>query len=1071
MVVLPGCALQPRTVKLQLESSSVMTIYSPDMSHRSVGAVVFFALGIQFGFSQALVVNGVADRSDNNINSASFSVPVDPGHSYLVLLDGKPVPAGVTNRVVGPDYHEILVWRTNATTGAVTNRLVRFVIMSDRGDPERGLIAWTPYPQTPSANEEFTGAALHLMAPSQYPAALPVPVIARVQNPSGHARRVNGMVTSPSQPAFRILRGHGSGFFSAAAPGTSIEYNAQLGSIGAYKEVEIDVSTSWTSVAGTLSGNVVWPNNSRIHITGNVTLPAGSTLTIGAGTVVRINPLINITNSGATVINGTVDQPVVFTSTNTAVLPHVRTHAWGGFFLRGASAALVANGTIFVGGGGAASISFSPGDSHRSEQAVFLAHSGARLYLTNCAVINTAGQIANGYNSDVTYDHCLIQRAITTGEYVAGTIIVNHSALIEFPEDNGQVNSSLASADYDGIYFTTGTHLIYNSLIGFLKDDAIDSGSGGAGTVLVTNCWIESALHEANAWSGEGRVATEFDTVLMNSGQGFECGWSTGNNSPLTYAGNILSIGNSVGARFGDNYPSIGPFNGLLRLTNSFVLHNYRDVWGMTWRTDNTGWFYRSNQMDIRSNFLSQPNPFHPTNAIWDGAQDGWRLARFMTTPPNAPVGIGFATWTNTFAVSTIFEGVPVRLSSFTTNTVSVDYVFQAGALPPVSGTLSFQPGEMLKRIFPYGFNVAAYPNPRVILVNPVGGELTGSTNVQFQGTATAGLPITIYANGVQLDHARIREGYPLGLSAPLGLPATIGYAYEWTGGILRTGLITFAPGQTLAWAAPPEGDLSGIDIVQFNLTSGAFVAPVQAYYVKSSSNPTPPPTTIIARGAAWRYPNVAGALPANWNTTAYSDAAWQSGPSELGFGDNDEARQITQFASQITYYFRRTITVPDPSAFANLSLWMRRDDGAVMYFNGQEVHRSSSMPPLPAVIGFTTEANNEGENAEQTATLNATALVPGDNLVAVEVHQDDPGSSDISFNMELLGNAVAPPSAQKVYVGEFDGQLIFAWSDPTFILEQADALTGPWTTADTASPFIITPDPLVAHRFFRLKR
>ncbi len=96
-----------------------------------------------------------------------------------------------------------------------------------------------------------------------------------------------------------------------------------------------------------------------------------------------------------------------------------------------------------------------------------------------------------------------------------------------------------------------------------------------------------------------------------------------------------------MGARFGDNYTGttgLGQKNGFLTMTNSFVLNNYRDVWGQVW--DNT-WNYRSNQMDIRSNFLTTPNGFHPSNTIWNPAVDGPRLAAFMSTPPNAPVGIG----------------------------------------------------------------------------------------------------------------------------------------------------------------------------------------------------------------------------------------------------------------------------------------------------------------------------------------------------------------------------------------------------------------------------------------------
>ena len=84
--------------------------------------------------------------------------------------------------------------------------------------------------------------------------------------------------------------------------------------------------------------------------------------------------------------------------------------------LRGSSAQLTANGAIMTGAGASANFSFSPGASHRAEQALLLVHSGAKAFLTNCFLINNAGQIGNGYNSDVTYDHCLLQRANTKAE-------------------------------------------------------------------------------------------------------------------------------------------------------------------------------------------------------------------------------------------------------------------------------------------------------------------------------------------------------------------------------------------------------------------------------------------------------------------------------------------------------------------------------------------------------------------------------------------------------------------------------------------------------------------------------
>ncbi len=102
-----------------------------------------------------------------------------------------------------------------------------------------------------------------------------------------------------------------------------------------------------------------------------------------------------------------------------------------------------------------------------------------------------------------------MQRAITVGEYEGCTNIVRNSALIEFPSVDGIYNAVIANADYDGMYMILGTNFFENSLIGFCKDDALDAGSDDSGDPLggvrVENCWIESALHEAMAWSGNNR--------------------------------------------------------------------------------------------------------------------------------------------------------------------------------------------------------------------------------------------------------------------------------------------------------------------------------------------------------------------------------------------------------------------------------------------------------------------------------------------------------------------------------------------------------------------------------------
>jgi hypothetical protein len=86
------------------------------------------------------------------------------------------------------------------------------------------------------------------------------------------------------------------------------------------------------------------------------------------------------------------------------------------------------------------------------------------------------------------------------------------------------------------------------------------------------------------------------------------------------------------------------------------------------------------------------------------------------------------------------------------------------------------------------------------------------------------------------------------------------------------------------------------------------------------------------------------------------------------------------------------------------------RDDGAVVWLNGREQYRSN----MPAgTIIYTTPASSAVDAANESAvfesSFNITNL-PLDNLVAVEIHQSGPGSSDISFDLEVVGTGYVTP-------------------------------------------------------------
>ncbi len=1149
--------------------------------HR-LAAVVLLGLTIWVRAQAPLEIENLTDRSTHSLR-AWFCVPSVADHTYGVLLDGRPVPTDLTNWVESADYHELAVTRTNVLDGGVTNLLVRLIVRSERGSPERGLIQWTPYPLVDSTAAECAGARLRVTTPAAYPAGLPIPVVAWVEDDEGNARRANGRVVAPGfeSDSVQVRRGVGSGFLPPASAGAEVAYEARLHSLADPKTIAIDAVTTWRPVSGELTASTEWPARSRIRIDADLTVPAGTTLTVGAGSVIRLDPLVNITNSGRMVIEGTADEPVVWTAEG-VVGPEQPEGAWGGFILRGAAAELTANHAIFAGGGGREDFDFSPGASHRSEQAVFLLHSGARAALTNCAILNTAGQVGNGYHSDLTLDHCLVQRAITSGEYVGGTIVVQRSALIEFPADNGVVTPEIADADYDGIYFTEGTHILRDSLIGFAMDDAVDSGSGGSGTVLVTNCWLESALHEAQAWSGEGRTTWTYDTVALNNGQGIECGWSTGDGSPDCFAERLLSTANAVGARFGDNYD--WSYNGFLRLTNSLLLYNARDIFLKTWNAVGSGWQSASwedrvDQVDFQNNRLSTVWEQQPGNRLWDAAVDGVLIAHWMSTPAEAPVGIGLALWTNALSMSDLLAGVPIRLSSFTTHPVAVSCQFEADGLPLATSVVEFAPGQTVRRVYPVGCDLFVPEMVQLRLVDPVQGELSGMNTATFSGRLSAPqVGCWVATNNLPLP--RLAEGLLVQLSTPAGVPATVDYNFTASGTVLGSGTLTFAPGETVQ-RIPPGGvestghdpirlelrnpvgaSLTGITSVTYGtapvqvslavtgaqqldmarladglplalnraatdevavsfqceghsgaLTNGTLIfpsgvafqrlilptvdatehhvllvsltgvrgaellPPAEVFYVRLAPAPGP----VLAAGqSTWRYHDLGGDPGATWFGLEADDSGWGSGPAQLGFGDGDEATTIQRVGANgqntIAFYFRQKFVLEDPSVFTNLNLWLLRDDGGVVYLNGTEVYRSPTLPPHPATIDHQTLADYPPssdappDNSMDQANVSPAPLRVGTNVVAVEIHQYRADSSDISFDLSLTGEPTPPLPVQRLHWGRFGNRHFLVWGEPTFVLEQAGEVSGPWARVPGAmSPVVLAP--ATGRVFYRIRR
>ena len=148
--------------------------------------------------------------------------------------------------------------------------------------------------------------------------------------------------------------------------------------------------------------------------------------------------------------------------------------------------------------------------------------------------------------------------------------------------------------------------------------------------------------------------------------------------------------------------------------------------------------------------------------------------------------------------------------------------------------------------------------------------------------------------------------------------------------------------------------------------------------------------TTLVPLGSIWKYLDNGTDPGTAWRGTAFNDSGWLSGPAQLGYGDGDESTVVSGGPNPdnhyITTYFRRSFVVTNPNDFGKLLLRILRDDGAVVYLNGVEIH-CGNMPP--GAVTFQTLAANSVTGTDESlffaATLAAPHLIAGTNVAVTE--------------------------------------------------------------------------------------
>ena len=160
---------------------------------------------------------------------------------------------------------------------------------------------------------------------------------------------------------------------------------------------------------------------------------------------------------------------------------------------------------------------------------------------------------------------------------------------------------------------------------------------------------------------------------------------------------------------------------------------------------------------------------------------------------------------------------------------------------------------------------------------------------------------------------------------------------------------------------------------------------------------------TALYEGDLWRFFLGTEQPPFDWTSLSFDDSAWTLGEGGFGYGDDDDVTSVPDTTT--SFYYRRTFNVIDPTKLDSAILSMDYDDGFVAYLNGIEIARSYNMPD--GAPDYTTVTNIDHEAKLYAGghpdvfpiskSRLSTLLTTGQNVLAIEIHNVTPPSSDLS--------------------------------------------------------------------------
>lgn len=192
--------------------------------------------------------------------------------------------------------------------------------------------------------------------------------------------------------------------------------------------------------------------------------------------------------------------------------------------------------------------------------------------------------------------------------------------------------------------------------------------------------------------------------------------------------------------------------------------------------------------------------------------------------------------------------------------------------------------------------------------------------------------------------------------------------------------------------------------------------------------------TVLIGHGGrtTWKYLDDGGDPGEAWRESSFDDSRWKSGPGPLGHDEEDLGTRVNVGGEPApttpTTYFRREFQVSGPGPRGMLLVLIRCDDGAVVHLNARELARANMDS---GTVTHETRARRRIEGSAERKyhrfIVPGNALVPGRNVIAVQVHQWGGMGDDLFFDCLLKEYSKGEePRPGKVVFGAKDVTLTY---------------------------------------------